>query len=413
MKCPSDFTPIPPKDELLKAFKGANVQELPTPAFVVDRSVVKNNSDKMLENARSLGLDFRAHVKTHKTLEGTLLQLGEGKNKTDKIVVSTLREAWGLLPLIEDGKINDILFSLPVVKSRLPELEELSKRVKNLRLMLDNIDQIDTLVNYSKKNSSEKKWSIFVKVNMGTNRAGYDQDSLGPTLRKLLSTDAKTYVSLYGFYCHAGHSYGGKSEKEGQSFLLDEISSANYAAKQAREIDPSCDLHLSVGATPTAHASAHFDLKSAGELYGKLELHAGNYPFCDLQQMATGFVSEERVACRVLAEVLSTYPGRGPKQPGEQLINAGVIALTKEVSSVPGYGKLCLDSQYGEWVVGRLSQEHGILAPLSEDAKLLPNGAKVKIIPQHSCITAASYPWYYIVDGDETVCDIWVPFRGW
>lgn len=413
MSYPYEYTPVSNKSKLLEAFKGKKLSELPTPSFVVDRSIFKENCEKMLETAARLHVDFRAHVKTHKTMEGTALQLGSATNKTDKIVVSTLMEAWNLVPLMEQGLITDVLFSLPVIKSRLGELSAFSKHVKNLRLMLDNIDQVDELINYSKENGIVAKWSIFVKVNMGTNRAGFTEDHVPMVVKRLLTPEAQTFTTLYGFYCHAGHSYVSKSEPEAKSFLLKEIEAANEACQVAVGIDPSLKLQMSVGATPTAHAAEILDISGLGKLWGNLELHAGNYPFCDLQQLATHCIDESSISCSVIADVLSCYHHRGDIEPGEQLINAGVIAMARDSGPLPGYGNIFSPPEYKGWIIGRLSQEHGILVPSKPGLEMIPLGTKVGIYPQHSCITAASYPWYFVVDGGDTVKDIWVPFQGW
>ncbi|EGV66511.1 pyridoxal 5-phosphate (PLP)-dependent D-serine dehydratase [Yamadazyma tenuis] len=422
MLFPADFTPLADKAKLLEAFKGKKLADLPTPSFIVDKSRFKTNSEKMLTNAHKLNADFRAHVKTHKTVEGTRLQLGSSELTTDKIVVSTLLEAWSLMPLVEEGLIKDILFSLPVVKSRLTELSQLADKIPSLRVMLDNADQLDVLADFNKQNPGTKKWSVFVKINMGTNRAGLINDSefLATTLKKLAEAHVKEAVEVYGFYCHAGHSYASDSESTAKSFLLEEIKHANKAAKAAMSIDPSLHLQISVGATPTAHASEILTVEeleaAVGEkLSGNLELHAGNYPFCDLQQVATGCVTHDNVSCKVLAEVVSTYETRGDKGPGEQLINAGVIALAREFGPLPGHGRVVEPKGYENWIVGRLSQEHGILVPLDSDVetKFIPHGTKISVYPQHSCITAAAYPWYYVTDGGDVVEDIWVPARGW
>lgn len=420
---PYQFTPLADKAKLLEAYKGKPITDLPTPSFIVNQTRFKANSEKMLNNAAKLNADFRAHVKTHKTTEGTVLQLGSGPNTTDKVVVSTLMEAWNLLPLVESGKISDILFSLPGVTSRLDELYELSTKVPKLRLMLDNADQVELLIKYNKTHSIEKKWSLFIKINMGTNRAGLvnDSETLQKTLDKLTekSPDVKDNLEIYGFYCHAGHSYASDSENKAKDFLLEEIKHANMAAAKAREMDPELTaLQISVGATPTAHASEILTMEEVestiGPLAGNLELHAGNYPFCDLQQVATGCVSHDDVSCKVLAEVVSTYENRGGS-PGEQLVNAGVIAMAREFGPLPGHGRVISPKGYENWIIGRSSQEHGILVPLDKekDTSFIPLGTKVGVYPQHSCITAAAYPWYYVTGEDGVVEDIWVPWRGW
>lgn len=417
---PAQFTPLANKDELLSYYKGKRIAELPTPSFVIDRKKFKTNCEKMLKNLQNLNADFRAHIKTHKCIEGTILQLGEN-NYTDKLVVSTLKEAWEIVPLAEKGLVNDVLFSLPVVESRLAELVELSKKIKHLRLMLDNQQQLDILSEYSKKHNLNEKWSIFIKINMGTDRAGLINDSEFLQSTLLRAIELKSTIEIYGFYCHAGHSYKSDSEDVAKGFLLDEIVNVNKAARAAYAIDPTLtNLQLSVGATPTAHSSHILSLnelenKIGGPLSGKLEVHAGNYPCLDLQQVSTGCVSLEDVSCHLIADVLSIYPGRGEKGPGEQLINAGVIALAREFGPLSGHGRVVEPKGYENWIVGRLSQEHGILVPLEGEVptEFIPIGTRVSIIPQHSCITAASFPWYFVVEGGDTVVDIWVPARGW
>ncbi|KAK6455966.1 putative serine dehydratase domain-containing protein [Scheffersomyces xylosifermentans] len=424
MSYPTKFTPLADKEAVLKAYKGKKVADLPTPSYLINQKRFAVNCAKMFENSANLKADFRAHIKTHKTVEGTRLQLGEESSvKTTKIVVSTLLEAWAVIPLVKEKLIDDILFSLPVVKSRLPELADLANHVPHLRLMLDNAEQLDLLTEYSEQHPETKKWSIFIKINMGTDRAGLINDSeyLEETLRKVLTNQkVKNVVEVYGFYCHAGHSYASDSVNAAKSFLLQEITHANKAAKYALEFDPSLKLQLSVGATPTAHSSHELSIQeletAVGEkLSGQLELHAGNYPCCDLQQVSTGCVTLDDVSISLLAEVCSTYPGRGKKGPGEQLVNAGVIALCREFGPLPGHGRVVEPKGFENWIVGRLSQEHGILVPLDTEkpTKFIPLGTKVKIVPQHSCITAAAHPWFYIIDDNDNVVDIWVPYRGW
>lgn len=411
---PASLYPVADVESLRKEYVGKSLDEIPTPAFIVNRQIVKKNCDNMLSRAEKLHASFRAHVKTHKTNEGVEYQLSD---KSDKVVVSTLMEAWKMKPFYEQGKIVDVLYGLPVVKSRLDELVELNKSVKTVRLMIDHASQLDMVIEYSKQKGITKPWSFFIKVNMGTNRAGKptESDELTELIKKALAPENKEYLSLYGFYCHAGHSYASSSVDQATDFLKQEIVAANKAAKIAKSIDGDLKLTISVGATPTAHASDHLDVKQAvgEELHGELELHAGNYPFCDYQQMATNCITKENVACTVLAEVASNYDNRGDRQPGEVLINAGVIAMAREPGPLPGWGKVATPG-FEDWYVGRLSQEHGILVPTEGTTPDFPElGQKLQIIPQHSCITANPFAWYYVTDGDNKVVDIWGAWRGW
>lgn len=405
---PCSFYSQPDAAALKAEYVGKTLDQLPTPAFLVNRKTVEDNCQRMLDRARRLGASFRAHVKTHKTIEGTALQLGD---YSTRVVVSTLMEAWKLVPLAEKGMVNDVLYGLPIVQSRIPEIVELQAHF-TVRLMIDHRSQLETLIQYSHSHNLSQPWSFFVKVDMGTHRAGLESGS--EALNDIISFALanKKYLSLYGFYCHAGHSYASKDITEASGYLNAEIRAADAAAAFAKSIDPDLCLVVSVGSTPTSHSTDELDRASLTLAADELELHAGNYPFCDLQQMSTHCISEDNVACTVLAEVASCYPGRGPSAPGEILINAGVIALAREPGPHPGWG-LVRTKGYKDWYVGRLSQEHGILVPVADTKpEFPPLGSRLEIIPQHSCITANAFQWYYVTEGNKVV-DIWVTWRGW
>lgn len=414
---PSQYYVPPDAAALRKAYLGKAVAELPTPSVVIDRRKFQANSARMLQSAASLGVEFRCHVKTHKTLQGVEVQLGHGTGAptTNKIIVSTLAEAWFLLPLVEKGLIADMLFGLPVARLRFSELQALSEKIPQLRLMVDSVAQANALAEYAKEH--KVNWSVFIKVDMGYARAGvpYDSDLLQELVGVVVGEE---HLSLYGFYCHAGNSYGASGAGDARKFFLEEVRHANAAVKVALARHPKLMLQISVGATPTAHVSQKVDSVALIEadlgepLLGTLEVHAGNYPCCDLQQVATGLVLKDDVSLFLLAEVLTEYPGRHGKVPGEQLINAGAIALSRETGPLPGHGVVVRPAEYGDWFVGKVSQEHGILYPNSADCKFIPYGTKVLVVPQHACITACAHAWYFVVE-DDTVVDIWVAAKLW
>ncbi|RUS24399.1 hypothetical protein BC938DRAFT_473635, partial [Jimgerdemannia flammicorona] len=102
---PVNFS-VPSKEWLREQLVGKKLSEIRTPALVVDRFVVERNGREMRETAQRLGLRLRVHVKTHKTIEGTELQLGDG---VTGIVVSTMAEAHYLINshLVASGKLQD------------------------------------------------------------------------------------------------------------------------------------------------------------------------------------------------------------------------------------------------------------------------------------------------------------------
>ncbi|CAG1988113.1 unnamed protein product, partial [Fusarium graminearum] len=363
-----------------KYFIGKPISDLPTPALVVNLPVLKKNIDTLHQDVERLGIGFRPHVKTLKTLELTRMMVAEGKYKG--MIASTIPEIKGALPLVEEGLVEECLYGIPVYPGVLPRLIELRKSLR-LQLMVDNEQQVSFL---EESASSQEPWDIFIKLDVGSHRAGVEANS--DALHRLVKRAEKSSaVNIYGFYCHAGHSYGGRSRKEAEETLNIEVSSVLAAAKL---LPSDRRLIISVGSTPTAHVVE--SLKASMPENVILELHAGNFPCNDLQQVSTGLVTESQQAVSVAAEVCSVYPERN-----EALVNAGVIALSREASAFSGFGRVVGSPAWG---LVRLSQEHGIMGTsegrkVDDDFKV---GQRVEIWCNHSCIAAAAFHVYYVVD---------------
>ncbi|KAI6153620.1 putative serine dehydratase domain-containing protein [Pisolithus tinctorius] len=383
----------------------------------------------MHQNAKDWGASFRAHLKTHKTAEGTRLQLDSSVAKSSAVIVSTMMEAWGVVHggLVEDGTVKDILYGLPVGPNKLDDLsvlhEEMVKYGGTVRIMVDNLEQVKFLEEYERQRQQPKKWSTFIKMDGGQKRAGTSPkpESFKPFMKTVFASVA---ISVFGFYSHAGDSYGSTSREQAVSYLTGEVQLVNDAALMAQEVLAeyqnksirSQPFVLSVGSTPTA-LGATAKAKIISQLCGVLELHAGNYPMLDLQQLRTTLIDRSSISQRVLATIISYYPGRGRDGLDEALCDAGAISMSKDGGRIPGFGEVVGKS----WRLGRISQEHGVLEQLPTNASpeskadpILTIGERIEIVGQHACLIAAGHPWYYVVDGgSERVVDVWVPWKGW
>lgn len=129
----------------------------------------------------------------------------------------------------------------------------------------------------------------------------------------------------------------------------------------------------------------------------------------DLQQLNTGMIGPERIAQKVVATVISYYPGRGENGQDEAICDAGGIAMSKDTGPMKGFGQVIGKP----WILRGISQEHGILEQTPGGEEKVKLGDTIGIIGQHACLIAAAYPWYYITEGGETVVDVWVPCKGW
>ena len=127
--------------------------------------------------------------------------------------------------------------------------------------------------------------------------------------------------------------------------------------------------------------------------------------FGDLFQAGIGTHERDDIAVTVLASVI----GRRP-DAHRFLIDAGGLALSKDRSTeaLPddcGFG-LVRDAagrrHFGRAIVERAYQEHGVVA--CDPALPWPDprvGERVRVAPNHTCMTAAAHDRYFVVDGGE------------
>ncbi|KAB5578407.1 putative serine dehydratase domain-containing protein [Coniochaeta sp. 2T2.1] len=446
---------------LKQKYVGKSLHEVtPLPAAVLDVAKLEVNCQRMLDATKRLGLLWRPHVKTHKTVELTRLQVGDNDNTPVNIVVSTVAEATKLVPLMEEyqskGRPANILYSFPFHSAAIPGLASLSKALGSdgLTLMIDHPDQVKLLPSLLAAGAHPPR--IFVKVDTGYHRAGVlpGTDHCRLTVEKVAQSAYAGHCVFHGLYSHASQSYNASDSASAMSFLADEFRGLQRVVKK---LFSEGNIVLSVGATPTATTIQHLEdgydnpaIKEMSALIEEmkstgcaLEVHAGVYPTLDLQQLATharddSLMTHSDVAITILAEVASLYPGRGRDGTTEALVTAGCLALGREPVQggkyYPGWGIVApwigyeghkvpgadFPRVYGGWQVGRISQEHGILTWVGDKKDEIPLtvGQKVRIWPNHACIAGAGFDYYLVTDSrnkgsEDQIVDVWARANGW
>ncbi|MPC28799.1 D-serine dehydratase [Portunus trituberculatus] len=137
------------------------VAELDTPAFLVDFNKVSTNCAKALAQCTELGVTLRAQTKTHKTIEGAVLQTGGTRRG---LVTSTIQEA----EFYADNGFDDILFGFPFIPHHMPRAAQLTRRLEKFHVMVDSRVAVDVLV--ANTPPPGKTWSSYLAVNCGYNR---------------------------------------------------------------------------------------------------------------------------------------------------------------------------------------------------------------------------------------------------
>jgi D-serine deaminase-like pyridoxal phosphate-dependent protein len=369
-------------------------QELSTPAAVIDRQVMTRNVAVMTDRIKRLGARLRPHVKTHKCAEIARMQVPDHGGLT----VSTLAEA----RFFAAAGFKDITYAVPIAPGRLAEAAELAEQVDRLHLLVDSPYTVGEAERCARERQT--RLSVLLKVDCGGGRAGIDPDSRS-SLVLAEQIHSSSWLELAGILTHAGHAYSCHDRQEIISVARQERQVMIDFADKLAGIGMTVPT-ISIGSTPT--------MALVEDLSGINEVRPGNYVFHDVYQAAIGVCDLADIALSVLVTVVGAYPERS-----QVVIDAGALALSKDPGPIHvdpgcGFGVVlpAADGPLSGLTVTSLSQEHGVIQCSAQQAMELQPGTRLRVLPNHSCLTAAMFNRYHVLDRGH-ITDIWQPVRGW
>ena len=378
------------------------LDDLPTPSLVLDLDRLERNCDRMIRRAAELGVRLRPHMKTAKSVDVGRLATRE---RSAGVTVSTLAEA----KHFAEAGFGDITYAVGIAGHKIRPLAELQRRTgARISLLADTVAAVEDVARHAE--AAGERFALFIEVDSGGGRGGVSPD--GPDLLAIgEAIEASPWLSLAGVLTHAGHNYDALSLEAIRQIAEEERAAVTRAADRLRGAGIEVPV-VSVGSTPTAlHASS---------LSGVTEMRPGVYTLFDLAQVALGSCTVDEIAVSVLATVIGHNP-----RAGRMLIDAGALALSKDVSGNKGgqkvgYGLVCpatVGRPEDGLTVAEVHQEHGLVAwegSAGELERRYPVGTRVRVLPNHACLMAAPYDRYYVVRGtDAHVGGIWPKVSGW
>ncbi len=359
------------------------LDHLPTPCLILDRSLLARNLERMHAVIRKHGVGWRPHFKTSKCLEVLRLALD---GFPPAATVSTLGEAAFLL----NHGVEDLLYAVGITPEKLAMAARLNQKGARLKVITDEPEMAALI----RRNGTVE---ALVEVDAGEGRGGVPLT--GDRLEKVATALGP---ACRGLLVQAGHSYRQASIAAIGEVAARQRAVALEAAERLRAIGADASI-LSAGSTPAIlHASA---------LSGITEVRAGVFMFGDLFQAAIGTHAPGEIALSVLASVIG-------RREESILVDAGALALSKDRSTAAtahdaGYGIVCDLNGIpypGPVRVESVSQEHGTLRGPLPPLRL---GDKVRILPNHACLSAAAHDRYHVVEGSLQVSDVWHRQHGW
>jgi D-serine deaminase-like pyridoxal phosphate-dependent protein len=359
-----------------------SIDQIGTPALLLDLDILERNLARMAKRAEALGVRLRPHVKTHKCPEIGNLQLAAG---AAGITVSTLYEA----QVFADHGFDDITWAFPLIHSRIDDALALARRIK-LGLVIDSPEALQAL---AARHQGPDPVRVWLKVDCGYHRAGVDPQSEQLVALAAGITDAAG-LAFAGILTHSGHAYDAYGHDQRRAVAEQERCVMVSAAQGLR--DGGIEVpDVSVGSTPA--------MTAVESLEGISEARPGNYAFYDYMQCVLGSCRPEDSAVSVLTSVVS-------RMPQHSVVDAGALAMSKDPG--PDRDAAGMGPIYGddggldpELRLASVSQEHGIVN------RALPVGTRLRVMPNHSCLTVACFDEYHVVRADEVV-HRWKVWRG-
>ena len=328
------------------------VQDLATPALIVDAGALASNLDAMA--AALPGDRCRPHVKAHKTTALAREQAARGHRH---FTCATPREMIGMAAA---GLGDDLLLANEVVdRDRLRRLAELDARVTVA------VDSPDTIAAAADAGIHE----VLVDVDVGCVRCGCKPEDAG----RIADEARRRGLEVRGVMGYEGHVMG-----------VEDRATRVEQTEQAMEL------------LRRAHADAGGEIVSAG----------GTCNF-DINTWAT----EIQAGTYALMDTAYAYPDL-PFRPALSL-RATVISVSDDWAVADcGLKSLALDHGNPTVEGGSVwfcSDEHVTFAP-DRPVKV---GDHVRVVPAHIDPTVAKHERMHLVEGDSVV-DTWeVDLRGW
>ncbi len=376
----------------------APLDRLETPALLLDEAAMDRNIERMRSRLRQLGVGFRPHVKTNKSIDVArrLMETPQGP-----ITVSTLLEA----DYFAGHGVTDILYAVCIAPNKLDHVAALQARGVRLSLILDSMETARLLV--ARTQATGQRFDLLIEIDSDGHRSGIKPDA--DALLEIGRTLDRAGIAVQGVLTHAGSSYDSTSTDAIRRMADQERDAVLHAAGRLREAGLACPV-VSVGSTPTA--------LFADNLEGVTEVRAGVFVFFDLVMAGLGVCRIDEIALSVLGTVIGHRPDKG-----WTLLDAGWMAMSRDRGTAAqavdqGYGLVCdLDGKpLQDLILVGANQEHGIVGHRSgqvEGAVHLPVGTQVRILPNHACSTAAQYSRYHVLGPGREISATWPRFSGW
>lgn len=350
------------------------IDDLETPALVVDMDVVEANAARLAGYAAHHGLNLRPHTKTHKIPAIAKLQISSG---CKGITVAKSGEA----EVMHQAGLDDILVAYPVFGAE--KLRRLARLTASSRITIAVDSEITIAAIAEAARAAGTLIHLLVELDVGMRRCGVGTPA--DALRLAQVIERTSGVRFAGINLYPGHIWAPPAEQ------AEPLRQVENRLNEVLQLLARNGLHPEIvggGSTPTAMQS-HL-------IRGLTEIRPGTYIFNDRNTLGVGACTLADCALRIVATVVSNAV------PGRVILDAGSKTFSSDrwISGGDGFG-LVVD--HPGVVFESMSEEHGHLN-MTQAESALRIGDRVSIVPNHvcACVNLHNRIWYHrrgVVEG--------------
>ncbi|MGA2804766.1 MAG: alanine racemase [Acidimicrobiales bacterium] len=356
--------------DLYGAMIGRRVEEVPTPALLVDLEAAERNIARMATALTAMPAEIRPHIKVHKCAELASRQVAAGA------IGVSVATVWEAVALAWAGLDNLFVVNTVAHREKIRVLAELA-RDHHVLVAVDEAANAAELSAAASAAGSEL--GVMLEVDTGMDRAGVDSGEDAVALAKEIS--ALEHLRLEGITGYEGHC---SLEFDEQLLVVKQRAAMDMFLRVAEGIE-------SLGMPcPIRSAGGTVSWKLTAARPGITEIQAGTYVLMDNfhgRRVPGGFEHALTVATTVIS-----------RAPNRLIVDAG----NKSVGVGGGPSLVGADLE-----VLRFDEEHGIFVA-GPDVDL-PVGSWLRLIPGYAPGTVNMYDNYYVV-ADGEVIDVWPVF---
>ncbi|MEO7887694.1 MAG: DSD1 family PLP-dependent enzyme [Polaromonas sp.] len=347
---------------------GKPVNDIDTPALVIDLDAMKRNLARMAEFAKKHNIRWRPHAKLHKSSTLAKMQMRAG---AIGVCVQKTSEAEAM---VAGGVYNIYISNEVIAPGKLARVAALTQKVAaqggHLAIAVDSTEgvirlaQAMTEARIANKSAGATVIDVFVEIDVGQGRCGVEPGAAAVTLvLEIRKHPALRFAGLQAYHGKAQHMRSAQERR-------DAIAKAVEAVMLTRKLIEAQGITVEL---VTGAGTGSLILEAASGVYG--ELQAGSFMFMDAdyaQNERDPSQPQFEHALFVKTQVVSTHAGHAVCDAGHKshAIDSGLPLVH------------AFDSE-SELIFFNGGDEHGILRPAGDGKRLPGLGSMLWLIPGH------------------------------